>query len=108
MSNVSKDERIDIRLKNEHKEALLRAAALLGLSLSDFVVSTSIERANEILRSQTVITMSPRDLERFLAALDEDAEPTETLKNAADRYKQLVGECELVAETLEKVSEPVR
>lgn len=87
MAVTSKNDRIDIRLAAEHKEALLRAASSLGLSLSDFMVSRSLEAANEILRKHT-ITMSPRDLERFLAALEDNCEPSEVLKKAAKRYKE--------------------
>ena len=90
MATTTKDERIDIRLNSEHKEALMRAAAMFGLSLSDFVVSKSLEAANEILQKHT-ITMSPRDLDKFITALSEDAEPNEALKKAAKRYKKDIG-----------------
>lgn len=87
MANLkAKDERIDVRLNSDHKEALLRAAALQGLSLSDFIVMRSLEAAQEVIRKHSVITLSPDDLKRFLKALDEDAEPNEKLKRAAKRY----------------------
>lgn len=84
----AKNERIDIRLNSEHKDALLGASALLGLSLSDFIVTRSLEAAHEVIRKHTVITMTPGDCERFLMALDEDAAPNEALKKAAVQYRK--------------------
>ncbi len=81
-----KSERIDIRLNSEHKDALMRASALEGLSLSDFILLRSLEAAREVIQQHAVITLSPSDLERFARALDEDAAPNEALKRAAERY----------------------
>jgi len=83
----AKNERVDIRLNSEHKEALLRAAAVQGLSLSEFIVARSLEAAHEVIRRHTVITMTPRDLDRFVRALDEDASPNEALKEAAKAHR---------------------
>lgn len=83
----TKNERIDIRLSASNKDDLLRAAAMLGLSLSDFVTMRSLEAAHEILRRRTEIKMSKKDVERFVRALEEDAEPNEALKRAAERYR---------------------
>jgi uncharacterized protein (DUF1778 family) len=94
--HVTKDERIDLRLSSEHKDALMRAASALGLSLSDFVVSRSLEAANELLRKHTILTMSPRDLESFLTALDEDRKPNDALVKAAEQYKRDVRSGEII------------
>lgn len=84
----AKNERIDIRLNSEHKAALLKAAALQGLSLSDFIIMESIEAANEVIRRHTVITLTPGDFDRFTRALDEDAAPNEALVRAAEQYRK--------------------
>ena len=83
----ARNERIDIRLNSEHKEALLRAAAMQGLSLSEFVVARSLEAAHAVIRRHTVIAMSSGDLDRFAQALDEDASPNEALKKAAKTHR---------------------
>lgn len=83
-----KDERIDIRLNSDHKDALLRASALQGLSLSDFIIMRSLDAAHEVIRKHTMIAMTPRDLDKFVRALDEDAAPNDALKRAAERYKK--------------------
>ena len=78
----TKNERVDIRLRGEQKESLLRASALQGLSLSEFMLMKSLEAADEVIHRHSVITLSPRDLERFASALDEDAAPNEALVRA--------------------------
>jgi len=86
MAKIMKDNRLDIRLGTEQKDVLARAAALLGLNLSDFVISKSLDAAHNILKEHTVINMSPRDLATFMGALQEESEPTAALKRAVERY----------------------
>jgi uncharacterized protein (DUF1778 family) len=83
----AKEARIDIRLSSDHKAALSKASALQGLSLSDFIITRSLDAANEVIRKHSVITLSPADLERFARAIEQDAEPNESLKKAAERYR---------------------
>ncbi len=87
-ASKEKNERIDIRLNSEHKDALLRASALQGQSLSDFIITRSLDAANEVIRRHTVITLSLGDLERFVRALDEDAAPNAALRKAAAKYQK--------------------
>ncbi len=86
MTTSTLDARMDFRLPNQAKELIEQAASLTGQSLSDFAVSTLLERARQILQQESVRTLSRRDAERFLAMLDE-AEPNEALRKAAERYK---------------------
>lgn len=81
-----RDERIDLRVSAEVKNLLARAASLAGMSVSGFMVSVAAERAREILTDHESLTLSPRDWEVFLAALDRDQPPDPQLKAAAQRY----------------------
>ena len=46
MSETStKTARVDFRIAAEQKETIEKAAALSGLNLSDFIISTSLARA---------------------------------------------------------------
>lgn len=38
------------------------------------------------------LMLSPRDTERFVAAIESDAEPNEALKRAAERYRAATGD----------------
>lgn len=83
---TQRDERIDLRVSAELKTMLARAASLAGMSVSSFLVSAASDRAKEILAEHEVITLSPRDWNVFLAALDGDDQPALWLKEAAQNY----------------------
>jgi uncharacterized protein (DUF1778 family) len=87
MSETStKTARVDFRIAAEQKETIEKAAAISGLNLSDFIISTSLARATEVLHERTRITLSERDWQQFVESLEEDRDPTEAMKKAAERY----------------------
>ena len=88
---ATKDARIDVRLSEDLKRVFEEAAAYMGQSLSEFVVSTVLNRAQEVQEQQARTVLSTRDRARFLAALEE-ALPSRALLRSAERYKQLVRE----------------
>ncbi len=71
--------RLAFRMKPELKERIEEAAALLGLNLTDFVLSTLSERAFEVVERHRNITLSDRDRDRFLEALNRHGRPISTL-----------------------------
>jgi uncharacterized protein (DUF1778 family) len=81
-----RDERIDLRISPDLKTLLSRAASYCGMSLSSFLVSTAADRAKEVLAEHEALTLSPRDWEAFLAALDDADRPRPRLAAAARRY----------------------
>ena len=81
--------RINVRLPEELKQSIEDAAAALGQTVSEFVVSTVVREARKTLADAQVTRLSNQDRAAFLAALeDADAEPAEALKAAARRYKK--------------------
>jgi len=60
-------------MKSDLKKRVEEAASLMGLTVTDFVVSTLSERASEVLERQRRLTLSDRDRDRFLAALSRPA-----------------------------------
>ncbi|HEY7157850.1 MAG TPA: DUF1778 domain-containing protein [Gemmataceae bacterium] len=84
------DARLDFRLNHQLKELIDRAASLLGQSVSDFAISTIVEKARRIVQESSTTVLSDRDRDIFLAMLDSDARPNKTLKRAAKRYKDSV------------------
>ncbi len=84
--------RLNFRLPAEHKDAIERAAASLGQSVSDFAVSTLVQTARRIIQQSDATVLSDRDRDRFLAALDNvKARPNRALSKATQRYKRMVG-----------------
>jgi uncharacterized protein (DUF1778 family) len=86
-----KTARLEARITEEQKELFLRAATLLGRSLSDFVVSCVYEAATRTVRDHEVITLSARDREVFVGALLHPPAPGARLRKAARRYKEHAG-----------------
>lgn len=80
-----RDERIDLRISQDLKALLSRAASCCGMSLSSFLVSTAADRAKEVVAERETLTLTPRDWESFLAALDDADRPRPRLAAAAQR-----------------------
>ena len=81
-----RDERIDLRVSNDLKTLLSRAASYCGMSLSSFLVSIAADRAKEVVAEHETLTLTPRDWEAFLAALDDADRPRPRLAAAVSRY----------------------
>jgi uncharacterized protein (DUF1778 family) len=80
--------RLEARVTEEQKDLLSRAAALLGRSLSEFVVTCAYETAARTLREHHAMTLSNRDRKVFVAALLKAPAPGARLRKAARRYKR--------------------
>src|SRR5437868_5601207 len=81
------DARIEFQLPDQAKAIIEEAAALTGQSLSDFAVSTLLEKANQVLESHRIRSLSERDARTFLNVLDSE-QPNQTLREAAAWYKE--------------------
>jgi uncharacterized protein (DUF1778 family) len=79
---------LDLRLPSSVKEAVVQAAAQLDQSVDEFAVSALEHTAREIIEHRGVTVLTARDWQRFLALVDEPAQPNAALKAAARRYKQ--------------------
>jgi uncharacterized protein (DUF1778 family) len=84
--------RLEARITAEQKDLLSKAAALLGRSLSDFVVTSAYETATRTVREHEAMTLSARDRESFVSALLHPPAPGARLRKAARRYTQHAGE----------------
>jgi uncharacterized protein (DUF1778 family) len=67
---VVKSDRLAVRVTARQKDAIERAAALLGRSVSDFSVQTLTERAEEVLTDRKLFSVSEGAWEEFAAKLD--------------------------------------
>ena len=82
--------RMDIRLAKKQKEYFEYAANLGGFkTLTDFVIFSGEQQANQIVEKHNTILASKRDQEIFFDALMNPKPANERLKKAASRYKEL-------------------
>jgi uncharacterized protein (DUF1778 family) len=91
-SRSSRSARLEARITAEQKDILSRAAALLGRSLTDFVITSAYETAARTIREHETMVLSERDRKAFVSALLDPPAPGARLRKAARRYKQRFGE----------------
>jgi len=73
-----KNHRIATRVTGEHKSLFEQAAALKGLSLTDFMVSAAYEAAIKVLMdSRIVLELGPEDSRAFVKSILQAREPNE-------------------------------
>lgn len=80
-------ERTEARLLPEQKSRIERAAALKGLSRSDFIVQTADEAAIQIIQQHESWMLEMRDRDTFVQTLLHPPAPGVRLKSALRRYK---------------------
>jgi uncharacterized protein (DUF1778 family) len=89
-SFARKEQRIEARVTPEQKESFQHAAALLGLSVSDFVTTSALQAANAVIAENEIIRLSREDSIAFANALLHPKEPNTALKDAFALYDQQV------------------
>ena len=77
MAIALKDERIDFRANSNQKTILERAAELKHVSLSSYVLTSSLKQAQFDLAENELIVLSNRDRELIMTALENPPEPNE-------------------------------
>ncbi|MGC4043042.1 MAG: DUF1778 domain-containing protein [Armatimonas sp.] len=88
-----KDTRLHVRCRTEDKEKIERAAAVLGLSVSDYLLSNALAQVERQTAPVAPVhePLSETDTRSLLAYLfAEPAEPTAKMRKAVARYKALV------------------
>ena len=88
MPTTLPNERIDLRTSPEIKELIVRAASTAGLSVSAFLLGAAQERAKQILADSQSITLSSRDWNTFIKALDNTEKPRPKLSAAMKRHSE--------------------
>lgn len=88
--DAPKDARLDLRSTATQKSLIEKAAALLGESLTSFVLSTLIDESLKVIREHKATELTMRDWEAFNALLLADAEPNAKLKDAFSEYQRRV------------------
>jgi len=87
-SQITKEERIEIRVSSTDKRIFKRAQELSGdKSFSSFIVRIVKKQAEEILAKNDRIFATERDRQVFFDAVYGDIKPNQDLIEAAKRYK---------------------
>lgn len=90
-TQLSKDERIELRISSNDKRIFKRAQKLSGdKSFSSFIVRVVKEQAEEIVAKNDRIIATERDRQVFFDAVFGNNKPNQNLVEAAKRYKSKV------------------
>ena len=87
-----KGSRIDLRVTQEQKELLERAAALKGVSLSAYTLLLVLPAAKQEVDSHERLVLSNRDRDLFMSVMENPPELKGKLKSAIRNYKEKYGE----------------
>jgi uncharacterized protein (DUF1778 family) len=79
MPTPTRTEQVSLRVPPDTKRMLQRGASIAGQTLTDFMISTSAQRARELVEQERVITMSQEAFDAFVAALEQPARPATPL-----------------------------
>lgn len=84
-----KQDRIELRASQKERERLSEAAMLTGMTLSAFLRLAALEKSDEILRERNTLTLSEKDRDMFLEALENASKPNQRLQKAFKTYRGL-------------------
>ena len=91
---ASPDERatdnIEMRVRPSDKDRISRAAELTGVKLTTFVRASAAREAERILREHQTTTLSERDRQALLEALDNPPPPTRAARDAVRDYRSRI------------------
>jgi uncharacterized protein (DUF1778 family) len=80
--------RLDIRITTQAKDKIEQAAVVSNQTVTDFVLSSLLRASEEALQRHEIMRMTDRDRDLFLAALDAESLPNQSLRKAADKFKR--------------------
>lgn len=78
-SNNTESARINLRVSPSAKALIERAAAIMGSTVSSFMLQNAYEAASRVVADNDTILLSQADFEAFIAACENPPEPTEAL-----------------------------
>ena len=85
----SQNSRLEARVSPHLKKLFVRAAKIQGVSLTDFIVTTAKKEAESVLKLQTLINLSLKDMALLVKNCVGNKEPNNKLRQAAARFKPI-------------------
>lgn len=84
-------ERLEARISLEQKKLFVRAAALEGRTLTDFVIGSLTKAAQRVVSDKEILVLAERDSAAFVREMLHPGPPNKALRAAARKYKKAVG-----------------
>jgi uncharacterized protein (DUF1778 family) len=87
---AQKSEDFKFRLDSITSDLLERASGYIGLDKSKFIRESIREKALTIIEEHEKTTFTQNDWRMFFSLLENPPEPTQAMKNAAQKYRSLI------------------
>ena len=84
------EERIPARMPLEVYERIAAAAQAIGATLNQFLVQSALDKANDILERERVITLSTKAAKTFFDLIENPPDPNDCLKEAMHQREALL------------------
>ncbi len=88
--------RVDFRTTPEVKSLIEQAAAIYGMTVSEYIKATVVEKSRLVVEHHETRLLSDRDRDLFLSLLDAPVAPNEALLAAAAEFKHAVKDKALI------------
>jgi uncharacterized protein (DUF1778 family) len=75
MTSETKDARLNLRLRAADDELIRHAAAHAGQTVSEFLTTSALERAHEVLADQRTFELDEATWDTFIEVLDQPPRP---------------------------------
>ncbi len=82
-SAVNENSRLALRIRPADKAVILRAVALEGTDLTEFILRTALREARAVIEEHEQVKLSKRDSLRVLELLENPPAPNAKLRKAA-------------------------
>lgn len=82
-SVVNENSRLALRIQPADKAVILRAVALEGTNLTEFILRTALREAEAVIEEHEQVKLSRRDSLRVLELLENPPAPNAKLRKAA-------------------------
>lgn len=76
----TKSERLQLRLTNQQKEIISKAARVKQTTMTNFILEKSYEAALEVLTEQTIFSLTDEEWDNFCQALEAPPKPIPALR----------------------------
>lgn len=80
--------RLDLRMTQEDKTRIARAAQLRGMPVSAFVRDAVLRETEQVMTAELTVSLSAEESRQFLSALDAPFQPNARLQRALARVAQ--------------------
>ena len=87
---TNKDDRINLRLKQDAKQMLERAASFEGKTVSKFILSSALVQAEETIKKHEQLRLNAQDAEVFFNAIAAPVKFNKKLIAAFDEHQKRV------------------